>query len=112
MVGDYSSPDGVVHGYKLVKGVFTTIDYPEATVGSSVRSINILGAMVGVWAGDNYFEHGFQLSPRGFVRIDIPGTLETSPQRITTRGVIVGIYTDADGNYHGFVRTPADNCDD
>ena len=40
-----------------------------------------------------------------FTTIDFPGATDTQPTAITPSGIIVGRYTSADGNLHGFVLT-------
>ena len=61
-MGAYIETAGVVHGFLLRNGVFSTIDFPEPRL--------------------------------------------TDPTGINPGGTIVGVYNDAAGNGHGFVRTP------
>jgi probable HAF family extracellular repeat protein len=46
IVGDYTTADGVVHGFLLRKGEFTTIDVPAAT-DTRAFGINARGDIVG-----------------------------------------------------------------
>jgi len=41
-----------------------------------------------------------------FTTIDVPGALITAPFGIKRAGSIVGLYTDAAGNAHGFLAVP------
>ena len=51
--------------------------------------------------------HSFLLSHGVFTSFDLPGTVGFSDASgINPGGIIVGIYNDAAGNGHGFVRTP------
>ena len=41
-----------------------------------------------------------------FTTIDVPGAVATLPAGINRAGNIVGLYTDAAGNAHGFLAVP------
>ena len=41
-----------------------------------------------------------------YTTIDFPGAIDTTVTGINDSGQIVGIYTDVNGNDHGFLATP------
>lgn len=57
IVGLYDDADGVTHGFIWSKGVFMTIDVPDA-VRTEVYSINANGEIAGVY-DDEDGVHGF-----------------------------------------------------
>ena len=61
---------------------------------------------MGVWQDENFLDRGFLLVRGAFQDIEFPGAPETDAFAINVLGVIVGDYLDADGNFHGYVRTP------
>ena len=54
--------------------------------------------------------HGFLRAPDGrFTTFDVPGRWQGTPGHlgsINPAGAITGYYGDANGVYHGFLRTP------
>jgi probable HAF family extracellular repeat protein len=83
--------------------VFTTIDVPNGTIGSTADGINSHGDIVGVYAGNDFVQHGFLLSGGHFTTLDVPNAIATLPFGINDRGQIVGQYADASFNTHGFL---------
>jgi hypothetical protein len=75
--------------------------------------INNLGEITGYYLDANNVFHGFVRSPAGkFTSFEAPGADTTAqsyngtlPSAINDAGEVTGYYTDASGNYHGFVRT-------
>ena len=59
--------------------------------------------MVGI-ADIGTVRHGFLFNSGLFVLIDAPGATLTDPRGINDSGDIVGLYVDANGRNHGFVR--------
>jgi probable HAF family extracellular repeat protein len=119
MVGDaVMPPDGALHGYIRNKpGDFQLIDFPGLSVPcTGPRWINERGDIVGLFArlnnSDDCFAgpplHGFLLRQGKYVSIDFPGSTSTSALAINDDGVIVGDYTDKNGNTHGFKAVPND----
>jgi probable HAF family extracellular repeat protein len=52
--------------------------------------------------------HGFTERNGAFTTIADPAGAEgTAPQGISNTGVVVGLYTDGSGSFHGFEFTPA-----
>ena len=62
--------------------------------------------MVGLYTDTSAVSHAFLLSHGVFTSFDVPGDIFTDAAGINPSGVIVGIYVDAAGNEHGFIRTP------
>jgi len=70
--------------------------------------------IVGSYIDANLVRHGYVRQPDGtFVSFDDPDaaqlpttsvSLGTAPRRINNSGAIVGLFTDAGGVRHGFVR--------
>ena len=81
MVGFYEA-SGVVHGFLLSGGTYTTID-PLGATSTTAQSINNMGQIVGSYrdsAGPN--PHGFLLSEGDYTIIDDPlatkGTMQSA----------------------------------
>lgn len=76
--------------------------------------INNFGAITGTYLGEDNVFHGFVRSPDGrFTTFDSPGADTTAgdfngtfPNAINDAGVITGVYDDATGTPHGFLRSP------
>jgi probable HAF family extracellular repeat protein len=58
IVGWYSDPSGVEHGFVYQKGVYTSIDVPGSTL-TIVTGINQQGDIVGNYIDRNNVQHGF-----------------------------------------------------
>ena len=110
------------HGFLLDKGVFTTIDHPDAVAETGASSINKRGQIVGGYIDAEGTTHGFLLDDGVFTPIDHPDAASgpgagTAVRDINKRGQIVGFYVDAEGTLHGFLRdkegvfTPIDHPD-
>jgi probable HAF family extracellular repeat protein len=115
IVGEYEDINGIVHGYLLSHGVFTTIDAVPEAIFTRASGINSQGQIVGVFTtgtigGGFLWDNGAatpidfpSLPNNGFI-FDVTG--------INARGQIVGGFVDDFGN-HGFlfedgVLTPID----
>ena len=94
---------GMVHGFLLSHGSFTTIDFPES-IFTELGGINPPGDIVG-----NYIDatelrvHVLLLRQGTFSTIDFPGAVGTFVGSINPASDIVGGYFEADGFQHGFV---------
>jgi uncharacterized membrane protein len=106
-VGTYRTLEGTFqkrHGFIWRKGNFTTFNVPK---DHPEFGINNSGQIVGFYADDNFFFHGFVLHKGVFTFVDVPGASETQIFSINAKGEIVGTYFDADdGEQHGFVGSP------
>jgi uncharacterized membrane protein len=98
IVGFYGNSQGT-HGFLLSDGTFTSIDYPGAAY-TDARGINGRGDIVGAYRmprepAVNF--HGYLRTPEGeFLPVDFPDHINTIPQRITSRGLILGCRHDTD----------------
>jgi uncharacterized membrane protein len=101
-IAGYYSNDGVTfHGFTLISGVFTTVDYPGAT-DTYLFGLNNKGQIIGAY--DYTYDsttHGFLLDSGTFTSFDVPyaGVLWTLPYGINDKGRIVGQYWDSSLNY-------------
>ena len=109
IVGLYTDPTGVTHGFLDQNNVFTTIDDPLGTnstqFGNSVATgVNNPGEIVGYYFDSTGLAHGFLDNEGIFATLDSPiGTKGTFPQDIAENGRIVGHYLDNSGKAHGFL---------
>ncbi len=101
IVGGYVLPDGSRHGFLYSGGNFTTIDDPNALMGSLALGINNSGQIVGGYdlnspEGGHVFEgaHAFVYNSGVFTTLDYPatGVSNTTAERINNSGSIVGVY--------------------
>jgi uncharacterized membrane protein len=110
VVGAFISNDGVTHGFRLGKGVLTTLDYPGANF-TRAFGINQSGVVVGEWAV--FDDSGNIIAYGGFIWKDcvftnanfFPGAGVGAPLGINERGDMVGGWsTDLTSpDLHGFV---------
>ena len=113
VVGFYVDGSGVGHGYQLYHGTFTTIDYPGA-VFTFAGANNPEGDIVGLYFDTAGLGHSFLLRNGVFTSFDPPSAVPLPPPSgllsdaagINPSGVIVGIFFDAAGAEHGYMRTP------
>ena len=97
--------------------LWRSFDVPAAVNGTQPTNINDLGDIAGVYYDTNNNQHGFLRKADGqIMTFDAPnvgypaqpplgGFPGTIPTGINNKRDIVGYYTDADGGYHGFVRS-------
>jgi hypothetical protein len=112
LVGSFGSKlDGHVYGFVRHRpGEFQTINFPgHRLVCTGARWINEKGDIVGVY-GPNCagVRHGYLLRQGKFVTIDPPGAIQTQADAINDDGVIVGLYADRAGVFHGYKAIPKD----
>jgi probable HAF family extracellular repeat protein len=114
LIGDICTDvDGGIHGYvRDSRGNFQLVDYPGAGAPCTAsRWINERGDTVGVYANSlaecfAFQAHGFLLRNGQYSAIDFPGSAFTDAFGINDDGVIVGDFTDRQGNTHGFKALP------
>lgn len=103
------------YGFIYNNGTFSLVTYPGATA-TVLQGINNAGAMVGTYSTGpgtyscnplcetHYpFSSSFLEINGVFTAINFPGAVETQASGINSSGEIVGLYTDAAGNAHGFI---------
>jgi len=90
IVGLYFTPDGGPFGYVLRKGVYTTVEHPDAA-GLAARRINSRGDIAGVWHDFDGGLHGFLLSGGQLTHIQKPDSTFTWAFGLNDAGDIVGV---------------------
>ncbi len=119
VVGFWCNAEGC-HGFIWDKGDFSILDV-EGAANTYLTGINERGDIVGSW-DDGSTTHGFVFSKGQFSSIDAPspavagGVTGTELLDINALGHIIGVYYDADGVGHGFLKegqtfTPIDHPD-
>lgn len=120
--GNYQTTS-VWHGFvRTAKGKITSFDAAGAGTGNKQGtqppiSINTAGTITGTYRDTNYVYHGFVRTKAGaMTSFDAPGAgtnpgqykglqfQGTIPTAISSKGVIVGVYSDPNFVTHGFVR--------
>jgi hypothetical protein len=122
--GSYSDNNVVFHGLVLSpKGVLTTLDAPGAGTTSGQGTscpdcsapLNQFGVIAGYYTDGSDVVHGFLRSPAGKITtFDAPagagsqgfGCWQECPLGLNDSGEVTGVYADASGVYHGFLRSP------
>ncbi len=119
IAGRYEGGDSKYHAYTLSNGIFISLpDVPGAAQTapgnfSDAGGLNNIGDIASNYcssepcslgaAGDL---HGFLLSGGVYAAIDFPGAASTVAFGVNASGVVVGLYVDASGRFHGYLRTP------
>ena len=96
-------------------GTYTVFGPPVTGIQTSqALSINDGGTIVGYYLDANFIRHGYiRAADGGFVTFDDPDAAQlrvsninegTLPRRINASGTIVGVFSDAAGMSHGFLR--------
>jgi uncharacterized membrane protein len=117
IVGFYNDASGsTTTGFlRSRKGRFTSIEVPGSQVTGPLK-VNDRRQVVGIYLDADAKPnpdgtpppgvlHGFMWDDGDFKTIDVPGAAATAVLGINNRGQMVGSYIDADGAYHGFVRS-------
>ncbi len=119
IMGPYIDSNGVFHGYvRAANGDVTTFEVPGSGTGSGQgtepEGNNLFGLITGNYIDSSGVNHGFVTAPpyTTFTTFDAPGasknpaqegTIPTTPNLF---GEIAGFLQDANGVFHGFLRTP------
>jgi uncharacterized membrane protein len=105
MAGNYADPAGVIYGFVLNGGEFTTVTVPGSSY-SELAHINSQGTAVGDFIDAEGVDRGFTYSSDGTITYlpdPAPGAF-TIPIGINDRGAITGPYsTDNYATFHGFI---------
>ena len=111
--GEFDNTGGPGKLFVYEHGEFTTFALPNGkSVSGDNGGINARGDMVGTYCSTGSGAcsiaptgvHGFLLTNGEMTSIDVPGSVATAAAGINSRGDIVGIYFDAGGGAHGFLR--------
>jgi probable HAF family extracellular repeat protein len=73
---------------------------------TEASGINDAGQIVGSFADNSGFGHGFLDTGGSFTQIDVPGAIFTEASGINDAGQIVGRIADSTLDQHGFLATP------
>jgi uncharacterized membrane protein len=122
LAGRYVGSDGNHHLYRLTNGIFESFDYPGAVETapagySHAGGLNNFGDIVNTYASGTPYGnlanhntygnvHGLLMSGSVFTSIDPPGAVETVACGINDSRQVVGVYTDVNGRWHGYLLTP------
>lgn len=109
IVGPYTDPLGQLHGFLLIGGRYSTIDPPDAQVGSEANGINSDGQIVGQYFNGSVLLpcQGYVLSRGQFETVDFPGAAITALEGINDPEQIVGGYRIVLSDpVHGFIASP------
>jgi hypothetical protein len=106
VVGIYFDGAFTAHGFSLINGTFSTIDYAGAGTGPGAgtfaQGINdgdrIVGGVIGGTAG----HIGFTYDGTNFTNLTVQGSTATFGAGINDSGTLVGYFSDSAGQ-HGFV---------
>jgi uncharacterized membrane protein len=88
-----------IHGFMVVNGVFTTLDFPGA-VDTFPFKINDREEIVGWYNGSDSTQHGFAFINGKFITIDKPDEPPATQTQTNIRGInnlsqVVGIFSDS-----------------
>jgi hypothetical protein len=121
IVGTYTDANVVPHGFlRTPGGDFVSFDAPGAGLGANLDegtvaiAINDFGVIAGQFEDANITFHGFiRYRDGSFITFDAPGAGAVPGQgqgtlaySLNLEGTTAGIYIDASGVEHGFVRSP------
>jgi hypothetical protein len=121
ITGTYADTNVAFHGFiRATNGTITSFDAPGAGTdffeGTQALGINPPGAVSGASIDSNSVSHGFLRGRNGLITtFDAPGACTTCPfdggtfvgtvaADISPAGTIIGVYSDASNNNHGFLR--------
>lgn len=94
IVGRYYTGNRVSHGFMLVNGVYSSIDYPGAAngpfQGSDVEWINSNGTISGTYHATDGTLKAFTLRKGVYTTIAAPGATETFGFGISDSGIVTG----------------------
>jgi probable HAF family extracellular repeat protein len=105
IVGAYGDASGVVHGFLLDQGSYTTLDVPGAQY-TFANGINASGQIVGYYwdAFPPATIHGFLLDQGNYSTLDMPSWNDTFPTGINDSRQIVGsLGNDPLGDWYSFL---------
>jgi uncharacterized membrane protein len=106
VVGTVVDSQGHTHGFvRSPEGIATVFDYPGASYTEFV-GIDCYGNVAGLYLGSSG-NHGLIMSPNGHMKsFDFPGTTvsDTTVRAMSAQGVIVGTWSNLEGQVHGFER--------
>jgi hypothetical protein len=113
ITGFYVDASSVQHGFVRASGGKITEFDPSGSILTNPNAIDQTGAITGFYFDANFVGHGFLRTPDGAITsFDAPGADMTPGTgngtfgvSLTPNGEIEGVYVDASGVLHGFVRS-------
>jgi hypothetical protein len=113
ITGFYVDASSVQHGFVRAPGGTINEFDPTGSIFTNPNAINEPGAITGFYFDANFVGHGFLRTPDGTITsFDAPGADHTPGSgngtfgvSLTPSGEIEGVYVDATGVLHGFVRS-------
>ena len=90
IAGWYLDSQGVVHGFFISGGVYTSYDHPNAVFSTHINGINDAGDFVGIYSQTQGIYRGFASVGGRLHDITIPGVTLAEPSDINNDGDIVG----------------------
>jgi hypothetical protein len=106
VVGFYYDSAFTAHGFSLINGTYSTIDYSGAGTGPGAgtftQGINDADKIVGGVIGGTSGGIGFTYDGTNFTSFTVPGSTSTFGAGINDAGALVGHFRDSAG-LHGFV---------
>lgn len=113
ITGFYVDASSVQHGFVRAAGGKITEFDPSGSILTNPNAINDTGEITGFYFDASFVGHGFVRAPNGTITsFDAPGA-DMTPDTgngtfgvgLTATGEIEGVYVDAKGVLHGFVRS-------
>jgi hypothetical protein len=109
ITGDYVDSTGVQHGMVLAGKTLTTFDNKKCQVktgstGIAAYGINKAGTVAGWCTSTTGLLIGFTWAKGTFVNINFPKGTGTEVNGINDKGDVAGLYLDAGGAQHAFVK--------
>jgi hypothetical protein len=109
-VGFYTDANGTNHGYEynIYRNSYSSVVDPNAPSASlTAAAINDRGDVAGFYTNPATGNtDGFLRSHGRFTDLAVPGATATMALGVSNFDEVVGTYTDAAGNMHGFTWTP------
>jgi uncharacterized membrane protein len=91
MVGNFADTEGVIHGFVLRAGQFTTVTIDDSQ-WSELWDVNSQGTVVGDYADDVFNFHAFTCAPDGTISYLPDAGVSTFANGINSQGAVVGAF--------------------
>jgi len=113
IIGFYVDANSVQHGFVRASGGQITEFDPPGSIFTNPNAIDATGDITGFYFDANFVGHAFLRDTSGtFTQIDAPGADSTAGSGngtfgvgLTPNGDVEGVFVDANGVLHGFVRS-------
>ena len=108
-VGFYTDANGLNHGYEydIRHNRYSAVTLPGSGASVTAAAINDKGDVAGIYTNFAGTTTGFLKTANGqLFSLAVPGASATQALGVNIHDEVVGTYTDAQGNMHGFTWTP------